>query len=122
MKDPNIKSVHESLQAMIETDSYQLFETEGHKYIEEWQYWEPRSLEFADRFEFDKEAYLEQYFPPEHLGADTYDESILLERLISNLAAAKHPYWIGYREFLKKGVKNNVLYHFAKKKTKKIIK
>jgi len=87
---------------MFASDDYKIFMKDCRKCLERWQYYEPASYPVEERYELDKEAYIQTFFNPElkYRRSIEYDERILLERLIKNLKPAKHPYFITYRNIL----------------------
>lgn len=97
----NFPAIFENkLMKTLGTDSYRYFEKDAFKCLEDWQYYEPISIAFEDRYDLDKEAYLKTFFDPEHLHDVPFDEKILIERLIKNLKPAKHPVFIDYKKYL----------------------
>ena len=88
------------LQKQLESGSFQDYEVDRRKCLEGWQYVEPAAQSPENRYDLDKEAYIKHYFDPAHIHDTKFDEAILIERLIKNLQAAKHPVFIEYRMFL----------------------
>ncbi|MCZ2130799.1 MAG: hypothetical protein LC109_11105 [Bacteroidia bacterium] len=72
-------------------------------YFARWQYYEPMGMDFSDRFELDKEAYIKTYHENGvHDYKAPFNETILIKKLIKNLEKAEHPYIQEYVEFLSK--------------------
>lgn len=57
-------------------------------------------MSYPDRFESDKEAYLEKINDSNYSYNIDYDEAFLLTLLIENLKEAKFIYHLGYRNYL----------------------
>lgn len=90
------------IQQTLDTDSFKYFQSDMDNCLEGWQYIESAGLTFDARFDLDKEAYLKAFFDPLHDHEATYDERLLIERLITNLNNAKHPYFEQYKIYLRK--------------------
>jgi hypothetical protein len=89
------------LLAVVSDNGFQEYHDETHKYFEQWQPLLPASTSHEYRFELDAEAYKKTYFDTPHLHDATFDEGVLLRRLINNLKTAKHPAHVSYRDYLK---------------------
>jgi len=87
--------------AVVSDNGFQEYHDETHKYFEQWQPLLPASTSHEYRFELDAEAYKKTYFDTPHLHDATFDEGVLLRRLIKNLKTAKHPAHVSYRDYLK---------------------
>lgn len=124
-------SIIEKLESIINSDGYQWFEKESHELLEGWQYSEPASTNFDDRFSLDEEAYIKTCINTSHQAFIEYNEQDLIELLINNLKTAKHPVWVKYCFYLKqklqiinsgmKQEKFNTIYVISEKKRRFIL-
>ena len=94
-QDPKIVAISKS-------GNFKEYQEEQFKVLDKWQYIEPASLTLEDRFELDKEAYINNYYDSAYSINGSYKEETLLKRLIDNLKEAKHPVWAEYRDYLDK--------------------
>lgn len=103
-----MKDIEKKLIEIVESSSFQEYREEQFKFLEKWQYVESAHLSPQDRFELDKEAYIEHYFKGAYRLYSEYndeDEKNLIKRLRKNLKEAKHEAWVDYRNYLKTLIK-----------------
>lgn len=85
----------------IDTPSFQLFQKEHLQFSQDWQRYEPLSLDYKDRLDFDRIDFKDFYFNPDIIQEQEFNEEKFLNALIDIYAKAKHDYWKGYVKHLR---------------------